>query len=81
MAGFVIEYNRKSGVHRVHTFPGANGHREALRCRLQLEKVRADEGWEIASLISDSLETVRKTHARYFEGEFEGEFEGARLTA
>lgn len=67
MAGFVIEYNRRSGERRVHTFLGANGHREALRRRLELEDSRESDEWEIVSLNSDSIETVRRTHARYFE--------------
>ncbi|MDQ1127547.1 hypothetical protein QE428_002580 [Microbacterium sp. SORGH_AS 505] len=67
MAGFVIEYNRRTGERRVHSFPGSEGHREALRRRLELEKVRSDFDWEIVSLNSDSIETVERTHARYFE--------------
>lgn len=67
MAGFVIEYNRLSGERRVHSFPGTEGHREALRRRLELESTRESEDWEIVSLNSDSIETVRRTHARYFE--------------
>lgn len=69
MSGFVIEYNRRSGMRRVTNFIGAEGHREALLRRLELEKSREDEDWEIASLNSDSLETLMKTHARYFKGE------------
>ena len=68
MAGFLIEYNRRNGDHRVTKFPGEDGHQEALRRRLELEAERTDPDWEIASLNSDSLETVMKTHARYFEG-------------
>ncbi|MDT0116405.1 hypothetical protein Q9R20_05315 [Microbacterium sp. PRF11] len=67
MAGFVIEYNRRSGERRVHTFPGEDGHREALRRRFELEETRESEDWEIVSLNSDSIETVQRTHARYFE--------------
>lgn len=67
MAGFVIEYNRLTGERHVYTFPGREGHREALRRRLELEKERTDLDWEIVSLNSDSLATVERTHARYFE--------------
>lgn len=67
MAGFVIEYNRLSGERRVHSFSGATGHRDALRRRLELEDARESEDWEIVSLNSDSLQTVKRTHARYFE--------------
>lgn len=66
MAGFVIEYHRPTGARRVHEFPGVDGHRQALLKRLQLEASREDSDWEIASLNSDSLETLKKTHSRYF---------------
>ena len=67
MAGFVIEYHRPSGQHRVHEFLGSNGHRAAMLCRLQLERSRENADWEIVSLNSDSLATLKRTHARYFE--------------
>jgi hypothetical protein len=68
MPGYVIEYNRITGDRHVTEFPGSTGHREALLERLRLEKVRPSEDWEIVSLNSDSLETVQKTHSRYFTG-------------
>lgn len=68
MPGYVIEYHRPSGDRRVYEFPGETGHQEALQFRLRLEDERVDEDWEIASLNSDSLDTVKKTHARYFRG-------------
>jgi len=68
MPGFVIEYHRPSGDRRVHVFPGDSGHQEALQRRLELESARTDPDWEIASLNSDSLENLQKTHARYFQG-------------
>lgn len=68
MPGFVIEYNRRSRERRVTEFLGEQGHRQALLLRLKLEASRVDDSWEIASLNSDSLATVMKTHARYFEG-------------
>jgi len=66
MPGFVIEYHRPTGARRVHEFLGPDGHREAMLCRLKLEAERVDEDWEIASLNSDSIDTLMKTHARYF---------------
>jgi hypothetical protein len=68
MPGYVIEYNRITGDRHVTEFPGSTGHRKALLERLKLEKVRPSEDWEIVSLNSDSLETVKKTHSRYFTG-------------
>ncbi|RAM37347.1 hypothetical protein [Arthrobacter globiformis] len=68
MPGFVIEYNRITGDHLVTEYSGADGHRAALLRRLELEKIRPSAEWEIVSLNSDSLDTVRKTHSRYFTG-------------
>lgn len=68
MPGYVIEYNRATGDHEVTEFPGSEGHRAALRYRLALEGSRASNEWEIVSLNSDSLETVHRTHSRYFGG-------------
>lgn len=68
MSGFVIEYNRITGDRLVTEFPGLNGHREALLQRLKLERERLSADWEIVSLNSDSIETVKKTHSRYFTG-------------
>lgn len=68
MPGYVVEYNRKSRDWKVTEFPGAEGHRNALLKRLELEQSRPNADWEIVSLNSDSLGTIKKTHARYFEG-------------
>lgn len=68
MPGFVIQYHRPTGNRIVHEFLGESGHRDALQYRLELEGQRLDADWEIASLNSDSLETLQKTHARYFIG-------------
>lgn len=68
MSGYVIEYNRLTGDRKVIEFQGAFGHRDALLARLRIEKERPSGDWEIVSLNSDSLETVKKTHSRYFTG-------------
>jgi hypothetical protein len=65
MPGYVIEFNRRTRERRVREFAD---HREAMRCRLRLEADRSDEDVEIAALISDSLETLQRTHSRYFTG-------------
>lgn len=69
MAGYVIEYNRKSRDWRITEFTGPEGHRDAFRRRLELEPLRETADWEIVSLNSDSIATIRRTHARYFEGQ------------
>jgi hypothetical protein len=68
MSGFVIQYNRRSRDWIMTEFPGAVGVREAFQRRLELEADRPNGDWEIVSLNSDSVDTIRKTHARYFEG-------------
>jgi hypothetical protein len=68
MPGFVVEYHRPSGDWRVTSFLGPNGSEEALLRRFQLEEGDFGDEWEIASLNSNSLETVKKTHSRYFAG-------------
>lgn len=67
MPGYVIEYDRLSGEAHVTAFEEAGGHRRALQYRLELESQRKSDDIEIVSLVSDSIETVRKTHSRYFE--------------
>lgn len=69
MPGFVIQYNRRTGKSRVTAFDEDGGHRAALKLRLQLESERIDDDVEIVSVVSDSLETVRRTHSRYFREE------------
>lgn len=68
MAGFLIEYNRRTSEWSVTEFPYESGHRDALLLRLEREKLRTDPDVEIVSLASDSLATVRTTHSRYFVG-------------
>lgn len=68
MTAFVIEYNRRTGASQVTEF-GAGRNRDALNYRFELERSRSDADIEIVSLVSDSLATVRRTHARYFRHE------------
>ncbi|MCG7607485.1 hypothetical protein BA059_10970 [Mycolicibacterium sp. (ex Dasyatis americana)] len=65
MPGFVVEFNRRTRERRVREFddPG-----DAMRMRLQLESERVDGDIEIAALTSKSLETLQRTHSRYFTG-------------
>lgn len=66
MPGFVIQYNRRTRANTVTSFTAPDGHREAFKERLRLERENQDPDVEIVSLGSDSLETVKKTHSRYF---------------
>jgi len=67
MSGFVIEYNRKNRESRVTSFAGEDGFREAFNERLRLEAENQNPDVEIVSLVSDSVESARVTHSRYFE--------------
>jgi hypothetical protein len=64
--GYVIQFNRRTGDRRVTEFATPQ---EAIEYRLQLEAERVDESIEIAALISESLETLQRTHSRYFTGQ------------
>jgi hypothetical protein len=68
MAGFLIEYNRRTSDWSVTQFLSDTGHRDAMKLRLERERLRTDADVEIVSLVSDSLETIQKTHSRYFAG-------------
>ena len=69
MPGFVIEYNRRTGEHRVTSFMESDGHRRAFKQRMLLERDRQDPDVEIVSLAGDSLESIKQTHSRYFRSE------------
>jgi len=69
MPGFLIEYNRRTGEWHAQEFSGPTGHKDALEARLLREQERTNPDVEIASLNGDSLETIKMTHSRYFQGE------------
>ena len=67
MSGFLLVYHRKSGrLERLEEFGGPEGARDALRERLRVEKENRDPDVEVVALNSDSEETLRRTHSRYF---------------
>lgn len=66
MTAFLITYHRRTGEVSVTEFPGPEGGHRAMRERFRLEAERVDPDVEIVSLNSDSLETIKKTHSRYF---------------
>ena len=67
MSGFVIEYHRKTRECRVTSFLGEQGYRDVFNERLRLEAENTNPDVEIVSLVSDSIESARATHSRYFE--------------
>jgi len=67
MSSFVVIYDRRTGKSEVRPHHGPQAHREAFRERLALEAQNHNPDVEIVSLISDSLETIKRTHSRYFQ--------------
>ncbi len=65
MQSFVIEFNRHTRERTVHAMATP---REAIEYRLRLEQNREDSNIEIVVLTSASLETLERTHSRYFTG-------------
>lgn len=68
MAGFTIQYNKKTQDRMVEVFEGATGHRAAMKRRLELEKIALGKDWEIVSINADSLGSIQRSHSRYFHG-------------
>jgi len=65
VSSFVIEFNRRTGALNLEEF-GPGDSRAAIERRLELESQHNDQDVEIVCLMSDSLETIRRTHRRYF---------------
>jgi hypothetical protein len=66
MSSFVVRYDRRSGLSEVWEYTGPDAHRRAFAERLRLESESQDSEVEIVSLVSDSLESIKRTHSRYF---------------
>lgn len=66
MRRFVIEFHRKTGARRVTEFENI---REAIAFRIERERLRESEDIEVVALSSKSLESLMRTHSRYFTGE------------
>ncbi|MBJ7479284.1 hypothetical protein [Rhodococcus sp. (in: high G+C Gram-positive bacteria)] len=68
MTAFLIQYNRRTAESIVTEFVGPDGRSQAMRERLALEKSRSDRDIEIVTLSGDTLDTIKRTHSRYFQG-------------
>ena len=66
MPTYVIQFNRRTRQRAIRSFSTS---REAMDYRLMLEGERQDSDVEIAALTSRSIESLQRTHARYFTGE------------
>lgn len=68
MAEFVITYKRRSGESFIKQFSDST---QALKERLRLEAAIDDPDIEIAHISAPSLESLKKSHSRYFMGSVE----------
>ena len=67
MSNFLIIYNRRTGVQSVREFSAGHEH-EAIRARFAAEREhRGESDIEVAVLGSDSIDTLIRTHSRYFK--------------
>lgn len=63
MIDFLIEYHRPTGRLEITPFEDSM---QATRECIRREQDRPDKDTEVVVILSDSLETLRRTHSRYF---------------
>lgn len=63
MTSFIIEYHRSSGRVSVTDYPTK---RAAVEARLRRNREGVDRNVEIVSVTTESLETLKHSHSRYF---------------
>lgn len=68
MTDFIITYKRKSGESLIEQFSDST---QALKERLRREAAINDPDVEIAHISAPSLESLKKSHSRYFMGSVE----------
>lgn len=69
MVGVLIRYNRRTGDRIVRVFDGPTGYQDAVNDPgFRRDRGRTGTDWEVAVIGSDSLESVKHTHSRYFSG-------------
>ena len=67
MTHYVVVYDRVAGRARITSFDGEDAARNALNARLEAE-VSAEPDEEVTTLMAESADVLRATHARYFQG-------------
>lgn len=66
MRAYLLEYRRSAGeLLSVEEFPNLI---EATHERLRREDLRTDEDIEVAAIMSANLESLKRSHSRYFMG-------------
>lgn len=68
MTDFIITYKRRSGESFIKQFSDST---QALKERLRREAAIDDPNIEIAHISAPSLESLKKSHSRYFMGRVE----------
>ena len=68
MTDFIIIYKRRSGESFIKQFSDST---QALKERLRREAAIDDPDIEIAHISAPSLESLKKSHSRYFMGSVE----------
>ncbi|MDK8762770.1 hypothetical protein QP922_02885 [Corynebacterium sp. MSK218] len=68
MTDFIITYKRRSGESFIKQFSDST---QALKERLRREAAIDDPDIEIAHISAPSLESLKKSHSRYFMGSVE----------
>ena len=68
MTDFIITYKRRSGESFIKQFSDST---QALKERLRREAAIDDPDIEIAHISTPSLESLKKSHSRYFIGRVE----------
>ena len=68
MTDFIIIYKRRSGESFIKQFSDST---QALKERLRSEAAIDDPDIEIAHISAPSLESLKKSHSRYFMGRVE----------
>ncbi|MEO5303437.1 MULTISPECIES: hypothetical protein [unclassified Corynebacterium] len=68
MTDFIITYKRRSGESFIKQFSDST---QALKERLRREAAIDDPDIEIAHISAPSLESLKKSHSRYFMGRVE----------
>jgi len=66
MTDFIIIYKRKSGESYIKQYPNSA---HAVKERLLREAEVSDPDTEVAHISAPSLESLKKSHSRYFMGE------------
>ena len=69
MVGLIIRYNRLNGDRVLKLYEGPDGYIKASHDEAYIRDMKRIGGdWEVALIGSDSMETIQRTHSRYFSG-------------